>query len=249
MPLLETIATCESLVCQSTVAFETVCPFASVTVAVSCTVSPACSDALGGVTSTLAMGTGCTVIVAEPAFPSLDAKITADPAATAVTFPLPSTVATSVLLDRQLIARPLSAFPLASRGVAVSESVCPITSVAVGGETLTLATGTFVTVTTAVPLFPSLVAVIVAVPADTPVTTPLPFTVATELALDDQVTGRPGSALPFASVTCACSVVCAPTVIEVAAGLTTTELAGTGCTVTAAVPDFPSLVAVIVAEP
>src|SRR5438093_11079204 len=67
---------------------------------------------------------------------------------------------------------------------------------AVAGFTVTEATGTFVTVMVAVPLLPSLVAVIVAEPAATPVTRPLLLTVATAVLLLEQVMTRPGSVLP-----------------------------------------------------
>ena len=56
------------------------------------------------------------------------------------------------------------------------------------------------TVTDAVPLLPSLVAVIVAEPGVTPETSPELFTVATDVLLLDQVTTRPDSAAPFASL-------------------------------------------------
>src|SRR5207253_8318057 len=56
---------------------------------------------------------------------------------------------------------------LASRGVAVSCTVAPCGTLADAGVTVTDATGTFDTVTTAVPLCPSLVAVIVAAPVAT----------------------------------------------------------------------------------
>ena len=52
-----------------------------------------------------------------------------------------------------------------------------------GGLTVTEATGTSATVTADVPLFPSLVAVMVADPAASAVTSPLPLTVATLEAL------------------------------------------------------------------
>ena len=45
--------------------------------------------------------------------------MSAEPAALAVTRPAELTVATLVLLDSQLIARPVSAVPLADLGVAV----------------------------------------------------------------------------------------------------------------------------------
>src|SRR3989442_6636841 len=59
------------------------------------------------------------------------------------------------------------------------------------GLMVTDATGTFATVTVAVPLFPSLAAAMATDPAATPVTSPLPETVASALLLDAQVTVRP----------------------------------------------------------
>src|SRR5260370_974678 len=59
--------------------------------------------------------------------------------------------------------------------------------------------GTTVTVIVAVPLRPSLVAVIVAVPTTRPVTSPLPLTVATPSGLLAQVTVRPVRIWPAAS--------------------------------------------------
>jgi len=72
---------------------------------------------------------------------------------------------------------------------------------AVAGLTVTDATGTDTTATAiaAVPLCPSLVAMIVALPAPTPVTSPLPLTLATAGALLAQVTTRPDSGLPLPS--------------------------------------------------
>src|SRR5256886_17267835 len=57
---------------------------------------------------------------------------------------------------------------------------------------------TGVTVTLALPLLPSLVAVIAADPAATPLTSPLPLTVATAVLPLAHVTTRPESALPLA---------------------------------------------------
>jgi hypothetical protein len=78
-------------------------------------------------------------------------------------------------------------------------------------DTLTLDTGTFVTVMLAVPFTPSLVAVMVAVPAATPVTTPLAFTVATLVLLLAHVMVRPVSTLLLASRVVAVPVLVAPT--------------------------------------
>src|SRR5438132_1395895 len=143
--------------------------------------------------------TGVTVTLALPLLPSLVAVIAADPAATPLTSPLPLTVATTVLPLAHVTTRPESALPLASCGVAVSCRVCPCCRFAVAGLTVTDATGTRVTVIAAVPLCPSLAAVIVAEPSATPVTSPLPFTAATALLPLDQVPVRPDSGLPFAS--------------------------------------------------
>jgi hypothetical protein len=79
-------------------------------------------------------------------------------------------------------------------------------------DTLTLLTGTFVTVMSAVPFTPSLVAVMVALPAATPVTTPvLLFTVAMAELLLAQVMVRPVSTLLLASRVVAVPVLVAPT--------------------------------------
>ena len=103
----------------------------------------------------------------------------------------------------------------------------PAAIVADAGLTDTRATGGGVTATDAVPFCPSLVAVIVAAPTATPVTRPLPFTVAAAGLLDAHVTTRPDSAAPFASfgVAVSCPVVPAPTLKE--AGLTATDATGT----------------------
>ena len=75
----------------------------------------------------------------------------------------------------------------------------------VDGSTVTLATGTMVTVTVTVddPDTPSLVAAIVAVPAALPVTTPPGLTVATASLLDVQTTIRSVTTVPLASLTVA----------------------------------------------
>src|SRR5438093_50146 len=105
------------------------------------------------------------------------------------------------------------------------------------------------TVIAELPLFPSLVAVIFAKPVATPVTSPLPFTVATPGASVDHVIALPESGFPLASSSVAVSCCVAPTYIDAVAGLTLTEATGTGFTVMAAPALFPSLVAVMFAEP
>src|SRR5947208_9240732 len=205
--------------------------------------------AVAGVIVTEATGTGVTVIVEGPLFPSLVAVIVAVPAALPVTSPLPVTVATAVLLLPQLTVRPDNGLPLASFGVAVSCTVWPTGTDAVLGLTVTDATGTVVTVIVAVPLCPSLVAVIVAAPAVTPVTTPLPLTVATAVLLLPQLTDRPDNGLPLASFGVAVSCTVWPTGTDAVLGLTVTDAPGTVVTMIVAVPPCPSLVSVIVSAP
>src|SRR5207249_6480209 len=125
-----------------------------------------------------------------------------------VTRPLPFTLAIDVLLLDHVTVRPDSGMPFPSFGVATSCAV-PLTGTdAVAGLTLTDATGTFATVMLAVPLCPSLVAVIVAGPAAAPVTKPLPVTLATDVLLLAHVTVRPDNGVPFASfgVAVSCTV-------------------------------------------
>ena len=78
------------------------------------------------------------------------------------------------------------------------------------------------TVTLDVPDFPELVAVMVAVPADIPVTTPVEFTVAVPALLLDQVTVWPLIVFPCASFTVADNPTVAPTAIEAVGGDTAT---------------------------
>src|SRR5256712_13967195 len=108
---------------------------------------------------------GVTVIADVPLCPSLVAVIViGPPAATPVTSPLPFTLAIALLLDCQGMTRPVNGLPFASLGVAVSCTVPPTATPAVAGETVNDATGTRVTVKDAVPLWPSLVALIVTRP-------------------------------------------------------------------------------------
>src|SRR5215467_11500353 len=114
-----------------------------------------------------------------------------------------------------------------------------------GGWIVTVATGSVVTVTDVVPDLPSLVAVIVAVPPATPVTTPDDDTTATAVAPDAQVTTRFVTITPLTSRTVALNCTFAPTKIPGPCGCTVTEPTATCEIVSAALPFFPSLVAVI----
>ena len=73
-----------------------------------------------GVMLTDATGTRLTVTPALPLLPSLVAVTVAEPAATAVTPPVPLTVATAVLLELHVMVRPASGLPAESLGVAVN---------------------------------------------------------------------------------------------------------------------------------
>jgi len=117
------------------------------------------------------------------------------------------------------------------------------------GCTLTVATAKFETVSAAVPLFPSLVAVIVAVPAATAVTTPDDDTVAAAVLLDVHDTGRPVTTLPAASLVVAVSAVVCPTDIDNGLGETVKEATGACVTLIVATSFLPSAVAVIDAVP
>jgi hypothetical protein len=202
-----------------------------------------------GATVTVATGAGVTVTVDVPDLPSLVAVIVAEPGATPVTTPALETVAAAVLLDVHDTVRSVTTVPFTSLTVAASVVVLPAMTLTVAGVTVTLPTGMEVTVTVALPLLPSLVAVIVAEPAATPVTTPVAETVATPVLLDDQVTVRSSRVTPFASFTVATNGVVCPTVTLGVAGDTTTLPTGAGATVTVVLPLTFSLVAVMVAVP
>src|SRR2546425_57007 len=209
-------------------------------IAVFCTAAPLVRHVPGG-------GGAVTVTAAVPLCPSLVAVIVAEPTATPVTSPLPLTVATAVLLLAHVTVRPVSGAPLASFGVAVSCTACPTWTLGAGGPTVTDATGRCTTVMAALPLCPSLVAGIVAEPDTTPLTSPLPLTLATAGLLDAHVTERPVSGLPLPSFGVAVSCSVAPSFTFAVGGLTVTDATGTLDTVIAAVALLPSLVAVIVA--
>src|SRR2546422_897711 len=248
-PLAFTVATAVLLLDQLMVRPESGLPFASLGVAVSGTVCPTGTLADVGATATDATGTLVTVILDEPLCPSEVAVIVATPTATPVTTPLALTAATAVLLLNQLTARPDSGVPFAPFGVAASGTVCPTGALPDGGATATDATGALLTVMLALPLWPSLVAEMVAEPVATAVTSPPALTVAAAPFQLVHPTPRPDSGLPFASLGIAVSWTVPPACRLAAAGVTATDATGTAATAIAAVPLCPSLVAVIVAEP
>jgi hypothetical protein len=164
------------------------------------TVPPGVSEA--GATDVITGVAAVTVTIDVPLLPSLVAVNVALPAAMPVavrTFETNVPVAMPKFEDVHVNTRPVSTFPFASFAVAVRTVVAPTGTEAVDGATVTVATGNgAVTVMTDVPVFPSLVAVIVAEPAAIPVTSPLVVTVAFVASDVDQVTTRPVSAAPAA---------------------------------------------------
>jgi hypothetical protein len=143
-----------------------------------------------------------TVSVALPDFPSSGAVavMVVTPTPVPVAFPVVDTEATAGILELQENTRPARTLPDASFAVAVNGVLSPATTVCVAGTSVIVAMGTN-TVMDAVPLFPSLVAVIVALPpADVALTSPADDTVATAALLVVHVTVRPLSTSPAESL-------------------------------------------------
>ena len=179
------------------------------------------------------------MMAAVPLRPSLVAVTVTEPAATPVTTPLLLAVAQAVLELVHVTVRPVRMLPPASFTVAANCSVCPTSTLPEAGLTVTEATGTFVTAIAVVPLCPSLVAVIVAVPAARAVARPADVTLAiSELELD-HVIARPAKIVPLLSLATAVSWIVPPTCRLAAAGLTATEATGRRTTLTTAVSAVP----------
>lgn len=99
------------------------------------------------------------------------------------------------------------------------------------------------------PTLVSLVAMIIADPAATPVTRPVEDTDATAELLVVQVTKRSVTVVPTESFTVVESCTVAPATTEADVGVTVTEPTGIAVTFSVAVPAFASLVAVIATDP
>jgi hypothetical protein len=162
-------------------------------------------------TVTVATGTGLTVIAGVVAVgaDSLVAVIVAVPVPMAVTVTVAPlavltelaalTVSTAVLLETQFTVRPESVLPPASFGEAVNTCVPPTSIGIAGAERATVATGGGLTVSVALPVFPSLMAMICAEPGPMAVTTPKDDTVATAEFPELHATLRPVKMFPPAS--------------------------------------------------
>jgi hypothetical protein len=264
-PFASTVAAAGLLELQVTRRPVSVLPFASFVTAVSCSlgVIPTTRLADEGLTVTVATGTELTVIVGVVALgaDSLVAVIVAVPGLTAVTVTVAPldvlteldtlTESTAGLLETQFTVRPLSVVPPPSSGIPVSTCVPPTTIGVVGAEMVTVFTGASDTVTLDVPVFVSLVAVIVVAPDPTAVTKPLGSTVAAAGLLEIHVTARPVSTFPFKSFVTAvsCWLDDIPTTRLAVDGLTVTVATGTGVTVIATLEAFPPADALMIAEP
>src|SRR5687767_2039366 len=176
-----------ALVDQATVRPVSTFPAASLSVAVSCTVLPRTTLGALGVTVIVATGAGVTVIAAVPNTDPTAARMVVDPAARPVTSPASSTVAVCVAADVQTNVMPGMFALAASRATALSCRVAPAATVLGLGVTTTLE---MPTATDAVPLTPSLVAVIVTTPALRPVTLPVLDTTAIVSLVELQPTAR-----------------------------------------------------------
>src|SRR4026208_269927 len=144
----------------------------------------------------VAIGGPVTLSWAVPVTNSMVAEmVTGPPTRFAVTRPVWFTEATDGSLDDQFTGRPVRTLPASSFGVAVSWVVAWSAMLA-APLTVTVATGTLLTVTWTEPLLPPLLAVTVVVPTETPVIEPssvVPDTVAIAGLLEVQVTGFPES--------------------------------------------------------
>jgi len=204
-----------------------VLPLASLSVAVSGVVLPTDTLAEAGETATEATGTSITVMVEVPLRLSHIAVMRAEPAATPFAMPLVLTVAAAVLSLDQVTGSPPSVLPPPSLAVAISCWPAPTGRLADAGETDTVATESGVTVPVTVmtetPVIPALLAVMVAVPGPTALTTPDLLTVATLVLSLDQLVGWPLTMLPEPSMAMAVSGTVPPTATEAAGGLTVTE--------------------------
>ena len=195
-----------------------------------------------------------------PDLPPDVAVIVALPTAMPVMAPVDAfTVATAVLLELQAIVRPVSTLLAESRVVAVACAVAPTTIDPVLSETLTEATDAgdvvpeLMIVMLAVPIFSEEIAVIVALPAATPVTIPVEaLTVAIAVLLDFHVTATPVMMLLLESRVVAVACVEVLTLIEGETSETETvaTLPTVGApTVMPAAPEMPDAVATMLAVP
>jgi len=185
-------------------------PLEKVPVATKRWVRPICTVASAGATLIdCNVVAAPTVRVAEPDLPPEVAVIVALPAEWPVATPGDTTVAIAVVAERHLTLLLMSArLPSEKVPVATKRCVRPICTVAAAGVTAIDVNVAAVTVKVAEPALAPEVAVIVAVPADTPVATPDDATVATTSVPELHVTALlmskvvPSEKVPVATTGC-----------------------------------------------
>jgi hypothetical protein len=180
-------------------------------VAVATVVDPTITLEAARFTAMLATGTGVTVSTVAPLCPSLVAVMVVVPGVSAVIAPLALTVATVEFDDVHAIARPVITSLLAVRSVTVAIVVLPTVMFACASTTVTTATGTGNTVSTAEPLCPSLLATMLVVPGVSAVMAPVLDTDATVGLLELHDTARPVSDAPVLLRVSAVAMVLPPT--------------------------------------
>lgn len=214
-----------------------------------CVVDPMVSVGCGVETDTDATGASTIVRVAVPDTPSLVAVNVAIPGAIPDTTPVPDTVATLALLDVHVTTRSVTMPPEASLVMADSCIVEPAFNVGAGADTTTDAMAPAETATEIEPTIPSLDAITFATPGAMPTTRPEDDTEAIAGLLDDQSTMRSLTTIPAVVRTVAVScTVPFSTIVDVGA-VTVIAPTGTGATVIARLPTFPSAVVRTVAVP
>jgi hypothetical protein len=247
-PADETVATDSSDVAHATVAPEMAVPPASLTVATILVPSP--SDVkLSTVSDNSMLAAAWATVTAAVASSKPEVTVSvAVPSATAVTRPADETVTTDEFDVAHVTVAPATTLPAASFTVAVSVAVSPIdVRLSIAGDNSTV-DATWATVTAAVSLTSPEVAVIVAVPFATEVTSPADDTVVIDELDVVHVTVRFEMTLPAAFLTVAVSWVVSPSAENVSSVSDSSKLAGT-TTVTEAVALSEPDVAVIVAVP
>ena len=244
-----TVATVARSVVHVTVRPLSTAPEASATRATSAAVSRTARVCAAGLTVTVATGTAETVMRDVADFPSLVAVMVAAPGAMARTIPADETLATAGALVVHETVRPGSTLPAESRTEAASVREAPASRVTVVGETITDAAATGRTATSAVPLAPPDVAVIVVLPTPTVVTRPILSTVATVALAERQAMGRAESSAPVASRSSAVSTADSPSCFVDVAGETVTSATARAETVTGTSADLPPLLTAICACP
>ena len=166
----------------------------------------------------------------------------AEPAPTALTAPDEDTVATDVLALDQVIDRPVSTLPAASRSVATDCADWPTVideGVSVTEIDATATGGGAETVTATLAVTPSTWPVMVAVPAATAVAVPVAATVTTPALELDQFTPRSARIPPLPSFTTAVIRAVSPGSSESVVGERLMDAAGTSVTVTDADAERP----------